>query len=160
LLCLGSVLENNLCERSRKDFVRLIKANLEYNYYRYNYSLLTKECASYIRNTVSESLRSKEPMQVGSLVCGMDNDTPNLFLIDQLGSMEKVTKGVLGYASHFLYGLMDDCYKKDFNLSDGKSCIKKCILELKTRFLLNIVNFDVFLVNKEGVEDISKEFNN
>ena len=144
---------------TRKDFARLAKSNLSYNYYRYNNKLLTSEVANYTRSLVADSLRTRNPMQVGSLVAGVDDGAPSLYLIDQLGSIEKVTKGVLGYASHFLYGLMDDCYKSDFSLEDGKDCIKKCINELKTRFLVNIVNFDVFVIDVNGIKDVSDEFN-
>lgn len=144
---------------TRKDFTKQIKANLQYNYYRYNTPLLTSEAAQFTRYTVADSLRSKHPFQVGSIVAGVDDGVPSLYLIEQLGGMEKVTKAVLGYASHFLYGLMDSCYKKDFNLEDGKDCIKKCIFELKTRFLVNIKAFDVFVISKEGITNISNEFN-
>jgi 20S proteasome subunit beta 4 len=142
----------------RKDFSKLVKANTEYYYYRYNTRLITSEVANFTRNLVSDSLRSRNPMQVGSIIAGFDDGVPSLYIIEQLGAIEKVTKAVLGYASHFLYGLMDDCYKKDFSLDDGKDCIKKCIKELKTRFLINIVDFDVFVISRNGVENISSEF--
>lgn len=145
---------------TRKDFIKLAKSNINYNYYRYNNRLLTSESANFTRSLVSESLRSRNPMQVSSLIAGFDNNQPSLYLIEQLGAIEKVTKGVLGYASYFLYGLMDDCYKKDFTLSEGKECVRKCIQELKTRFLINIVNFDVYVITKDGIDDISNEFDN
>ena len=160
-----SIGENQLLSCSgevstRKEFVKLAKANLNYNYYKYNNRLLTSEAANYTRSLVSESLRSRNPMQVASLIAGVDDGKPCLYLIEQLGSIEKVTKGVLGYASYFLYGLMDDCYKSDFSLDEGKDCIRKCIQELKTRFLINIVNFDVFVITSNGVNDVSSEFEN
>jgi len=155
LLC--SVAETS----TRQNFMRLVKANVNYNYFRHGNDMTTKELASFTRNMVSDSLRSRSPMQVASLVAGVDEDgSTHLYLIEQLGSMQEVTRGALGYCSYFLYGLMDDCYKKDFSLDEGKLCIKKCIYELKTRFLINLVNFDVFLVSKDGYTDISGEFNN
>ena len=54
---------------------------------------------------------------------------------------------------------MDNFYKKDLDLSEGEMIIKKCIKELKTRFAINMVNFDVFKITKEGIEDISNKFN-
>jgi 20S proteasome subunit beta 4 len=152
---LGSVADVS----ARKDFSKLIKANVNYYYYRYGNRLLTKETAHFTRKTVWDSLRSRKPYQVASLVAGFDEGEPNLYLIEQLGSMEKVTRGAIGYCSHFLYGLMDNCYKKDFSLEEGVDCIKKCIKELKTRFLVNLVNFDVVLIDKDGAKNISSEFN-
>ena len=42
---------------------------------------------------------------------------------------------------------------------EGEDIIKKCINELKTRFSINMVDFDVFKITKEGIEDISNKFN-
>ena len=55
---------------------------------------------------------------------------------------------------------MDNFYKKDMSLADGEMVIKNCIKELKTRFAINMVNFDVFKITKNGIEDISNKFNN
>lgn len=144
---------------TRKDFTKLVKSNLQYNYYKYSNNLLTSEVASFTRHMVADSLRSRNPYQVGSIIAGVDDGVPSLYLIESLGGMERVSKAVLGYASHFLYGLMDSCHKKDFSLEDGKDCIKKCIQELKVRFLMNIQDFDVFVISKNGIVDISNEFN-
>lgn len=142
----------------RKDFSKLIKANLTYHYYRYNTHLLTKETAQFTRNTVWESLRSKNAMQVASLIAGVDNNEPYLYIIEQLGGMERVMKGAIGYCSHFLYGTMDSNYKKDINEEEAKDIIRKCIHELKVRFLANLVNFDVLLIKNDSIENISSEF--
>lgn len=142
----------------RKDFAGLVKAETNYYYYRYNQRLETKELASFTRNLVAESLRTRNRYMVSSMVAGFDKE-PSLFLIENLGAMERVTKCAMGYCSYFLYGLMDTYYSKDFSLKEGKDCIKSCIYELKTRFLINITEYDVWLVNKDGVSDISYEFN-
>ena len=54
---------------------------------------------------------------------------------------------------------MDNYYKKDLNLEEGEIIIKNCINELKTRFSINMVDFDVFKLTKNGIEDVSNKFN-
>ena len=54
---------------------------------------------------------------------------------------------------------MDNCYKKNFGYEDGEKCIKSCIKELKTRFLVNMVDFNVYKISKNGIEDVSSAFN-
>ena len=54
---------------------------------------------------------------------------------------------------------MDNYYKKDLTLEEGEVIISKCINELKTRFSINMVDFDVFKLTKNEIEDISKKFN-
>ena len=54
---------------------------------------------------------------------------------------------------------MDNYYKKDFDYETGEKCIKSCINELKTRFLVNMVKFNVYKISKDKIEDISIKFN-
>ena len=142
----------------KKNFPKLVKANLELYFFRNGHRLTTDETAAYIRKELAEGIRSS-PHQCNCLVAGYDNDGPKLYWLDYLGSYAKILKAAHGYGAYFLYGLMDNFYKKDLNLNEGEDIIKKCINELKTRFSINMVNFDVFKVTKDGVEDISDKFN-
>jgi hypothetical protein len=45
------------------------------------------------------------------------------------------------------------------DLNTGIDCIRACIFELKKRFLINMVDFTVYLIDKSGTLDVSKEFN-
>lgn len=142
----------------RKTFSKLVQCNLEYYYYLNGNRLNTSEVANYVRNLYAEGIRS-HPHQCNALIAGYDLDGPKLFWADYLGSMQQVTKGAHGYGAYFLYGLMDNFYKKDFFIEDGEKCISACINELKTRFLVNMVDFNVYKVTKNGIEDISAKFN-
>ena len=142
----------------RKNFTKLIEANMEYYYYLNGTRLTTDEAASYVRTTLAEGIRSS-PYQCNVIVAGYDSDGPKLYWLDYLGSMGKVNKAAQGYGAYFLYGLMDNYYKKDFNYEDACDCVRKCIKELKTRFLVNLVDYDVFKISKDGIQDVSDEFN-
>jgi len=85
----------------------------------------------------------------------VDDNGSHLYWLDYLGSLQKVTKGALGYGSHFLYGIMDNFYNSNFSLDEGKACIGKCINELRTRFVIALNNFHVKLIDKDGITDIS-----
>ena len=45
------------------------------------------------------------------------------------------------------------------DLETGIECVKACIFELKKRFLINLVDFTVCLISKQGVQNISDDFN-
>ena len=142
----------------KKNFSKLIRANMELYYFKNGQRLTTDEAAAYIRNELSEGIRSS-PHQCNCLIAGYDIDGPKLYWLDYLGSYAKLLKAAHGYGAYFLYGLMDNFYKKDLSLTDGEDIIKKCISELKKRFSINMVNFDVFKITKDGIEDISDKFN-
>ena len=143
----------------KKDFPKYVKANMEAYYFENGQRLTTDETASYIRYLLATGIRSS-PHQCNCLLAGFDVDGPKLYWLDYLGSYVKLLKAAHGYGAYFLYGLMDNFYKKDMSLADGEMVIKNCIKELKTRFSINMVNFDVFKITKNGIEDISKKFNN
>ena len=142
----------------KKNFAKLIKANMELYFFMNGQRLTTDETASYIRKELAEGIRSS-PHQCNCLLAGYDVDGPKLYWLDYLGSYAKLLKAAHGYGAYFLYGLMDNFYKKNLSLVEGEDIIKKCINELKTRFSINMVDFDVFKITKEGIEDISNKFN-
>ena len=142
----------------KKNFPKLVKANMELYYFQNGQRLTTDETATYIRKELAEGIRSS-PHQCNCLVAGFDSDGPKLYWLDYLGSYAKLLKAAHGYVAYFLYGLMDNFYKKDLSLKEGEIIIKNCISELKTRFAINMVDFDVFKITKDGIEDISDKFN-
>ena len=142
----------------KKNFSKYIKANMENYYFQNGQRLTTDETAAYIRKELAEGIRST-PHQCNCLVAGFDVDGPKLYWLDYLGSYAKLLKAAHGYGAYFLYGLMDNFYKKDLSLKDGEMIITKCINELKTRFSINMVDFDIFKITKDGIEDISNKFN-
>ena len=143
----------------KKNFAKYIKANMKNYYFQNGQRLTTDETAAYIRKELAEGIRSS-PHQCNCILAGYDIDGPKLYWLDYLGSYAKLLKAAHGYGAYFLYGLMDNFYKKDLQLNEGEDIIKKCINELKTRFSINMVDFDVFKITKDGIEDISNKFNN
>ena len=136
----------------------MVKANLELYFFKNGHRLTTDESAAYIRKELAEGIRSS-PHQCNCLLAGYNNDGPKLYWLDYLGSYAKLLKAAHGYGAYFLYGLMDNFYKKDLQLNEGEDIIKKCINELKTIFSINMANFDVFKISKDGIEDVSNKFN-
>ena len=142
----------------KKNFSKYIKANMENYYFQNGQRLTTDETAAFIRKELAEGIRSN-PHQCNCLIAGFDADGPKLYWLDYLGSYTKLLKAAHGYGAYFLYGLMDNYYKKNLSLKEGELIIQKCINELKTRFSINMVDFDVFKITKDGIEDISNNFN-
>lgn len=98
----------------------------------------------------------KAPFQTNVLLAGFDQNTgASLYFIDYLASMAKVNFGAHGYCANFILSVFDREWKKGLNEEEGLQVIKKCIHELKTRFLINQPNFVVKLVNKDGIKIIS-----
>lgn len=79
---------------------------------------------------------------------------PSLYWMDYLASFTKVKFGAHGYAGAFVSSVFDRDFKENMTEQEGIEVIKKCIHELKSRFLINQPNFTIKLVNKDGIKEI------
>ena len=66
-----------------------------------------------------------------------------------------MTKGAHGYAGYFVNSVLDNSFQKDMSLDDGVAALKKCIHELRTRFIIKQPSFVAKIVTKEGIKVIN-----
>ncbi|OMJ78900.1 hypothetical protein SteCoe_21169 [Stentor coeruleus] len=133
----------------RINFSDLMQKNIHLYYYRNSVKLTTEATANFVRTVISENLR-KKPSFADLLIGGVDSE-PALYYLDYLGVMQKVRKAAHGHAGHFLYGLMDNWWKPDLTLEEGKEIARKCVQQVRTRFLVNQQKFIVKVVDKNGI---------
>ena len=74
-----------------------------------------------------------------------------LYWMDYLGTLQQVQKGAHGYAGYFVNSVLDNEFRHDMNLEQGIAAMQKCIVELRTRFMINQPNFIAKVVTKDGV---------
>eukprot|EP00415_Alexandrium_ostenfeldii_P000614 UN0614 len=134
------------------NFVEFVEKNIKLHTLRTGLKLSTKAAANFTRNELAYSLR-KGPYQADLLIAVIDDDGPALYFLDYLASMEKVNKAAQGYGAFFTLGLMDRYYKPDLTLEEAKEVIRKCIKEMETRFVINLGNYKVKVVDKAGVRE-------
>lgn len=139
----------------RDNFGNYIKRNIALKELRDQHPMTTAEIANFTRNELHESMRSS-PYQVNILIGGVDADTdvPSLYWSDYLASMTPVTYGVQGHAGNFLLSVLDSDWKKDMTREEALAVFNKCTVELKARFLINMPNWVVRIITKDGVEEV------
>eukprot|EP01147_Barroeca_monosierra_P009201 gene9201-1487_t len=137
------------------NFGEYIQANLKLQALTNGFEASTSSMANYIRQNIADALRSRGAYQVNSLVAGWDKvDGPSLYYLDYLGAMVKVPFGAHGYGSFFTLATMDHHFRKDMTLDDAKDVLRKCFLEVKTRFLINLDTFKIRVVDADGIREI------
>ena len=77
-----------------------------------------------------------------------------LYWLDYLGTLQQVSKGAHGYAAYFVNSVLDNNFFHKMTLDEGIETMKKCIQELKTRFIINQPTFVAKIVTKEGIRVI------
>lgn len=124
---------------------------------RHHVELQPKAASSWIRNQLAKSLRSRSPYQVNVLIAGFDvpSSAPALYWMDYLGTMAEVPFAAQGYGAMFTMGLMDRFHRPDMNLEEGLDLLRKCIDELKKRFIVDLGTWKVRVIDRQGIKEVT-----
>jgi 20S proteasome subunit beta 4 len=90
------------------------------------------------------------------LIAGYDVSTlsSQLYWIDYLGTSVSVPFTAHGYGAFYVLSILDRYHRPDISLDEAKVLIKKCIEELKSRFIINLTGFMIKVVDKDGIREI------
>lgn len=133
-----------------KNFTELIQKNVKLYSLNNDANLSTNAAGNFIRNQMATALR-KGPYQTNLLLAGYDvNDGPSLYFLDMYAAMSKVDFAAHGYAANFILSVFDRDWKKGMTVEQGVDVLKKCLHELKTRFLIAQPLFVIKIVDKDG----------
>jgi len=138
------------------NFGDLMAKNIKLNGIRNGYDHSPAECANFVRKSLADALRTREAYQVNLLLGGYDaHDGPELYYIDYFGAMAKVPFGAHGYGSFFTLATLDRHYKEGMNFEEAKDVMRKCIEEVRTRFIVNMPAFTVRVIDREGTHEVT-----
>lgn len=71
-----------------------------------------------------------------------------------MGSLAKLNYGAHGYCANFILSVFDRDWQPDLTEEEAIEVIKKCIFELKTRFLISQPKFFIKIVDAQGIRVI------
>lgn len=135
-------------------FAEYIQANIQLYTMRENDRELSPTAtASFVRNQLATSIRSRKPYQVNVLLAGYDSNTgvPSLNWIDYLGTQSELPYAAHGYAGFYCTSLLDKHYRKGMSLDEGLELLKVCIQELERRMPIDFKGCYIKVVDKEGI---------
>ncbi|GME90294.1 unnamed protein product [Ambrosiozyma monospora] len=136
-------------------FAEYIQANIQLFNMRENTEMNSKAIASFIRQELAKSIRSRKPFQVQTILGGMNKgEEPFLSMIDYLGTRVDMPYVAHGYAAFYTMSLLDHHYTKDDTLDDGLKLLVMCNDELNKRMPIDFKGLNVKVVDKDGVRAI------
>lgn len=136
-------------------FAEYIAKNIQLYKMRNGYELSPSAAANFTRRNLADYLRSRTPYFVNLLLAGYNDETgPELYFVDYLASMVKVPYAAHGYGGFFSLSIMDRHYKADMTQEDAYEVMKKCVREIHKRLVVNLPNFKVQLISKDGIQDL------
>lgn len=141
-------------------FAEYVQANIQLYTMRENdVELSPKATASFVRNQLALSLRSRKPFQVNVLLGGYDvkTETASLNWIDYLGTNVELPYAAHGYAAFYCSSLLDRHYRKDMDTQEGLRLLRMCLKELELRMPIDFKGVYVKVVDKDGVRAVDEE---
>ena len=138
------------CDRVR--FAEYVQRNIALKGMQTDLEMSMNATAYFIRSTLATSLRSRRPYQTNVLLGGVDDETgPELYYMDYMGALQKVNFAAHGYSSYFALSIMDRYWKPDMTLEEGKALLRKCVEQLRTRFLVSLPSFMLKIITADGI---------
>nr|ACO10511.1 Proteasome subunit beta type-2 [Caligus rogercresseyi] len=138
------------------EFAEFMTKNIQLYKLRNAYEMSPSEAANFIRRNLADSLRSRNPFHVNLLVAGFDkkSEQAELYSMDYLAGMVKTAHATHGYGGVFSSGILDRHYKPDMTVEEGYNLLKNCIAEIQKRLIINLPNFGVQIVTKDGIKSL------
>ncbi|XP_060536393.1 proteasome subunit beta type-2-like [Cylas formicarius] len=136
-------------------FAEYIEKNIQLYKMRNTYELSPKEAAYFTRRNLADALRTRSAYMVNLLLAGYDEkDGPQLYYMDYLASVANVDYAAHGYGGYFSLSIMDRNYLKNMTPDQGYDLLKKCVQEVHKRLIINLPNFKVQIIDKNGIRDL------
>ncbi|XP_032788145.2 proteasome subunit beta type-2 [Daphnia magna] len=137
-------------------FAEYIEKNIQLYKMRNGYELSPPAAANFTRRNLADSLRSRSPYMVNFLLAGYSERTgPELYWMDYLASMIKTPFATHGYGGMFSIGIMDRYYRPDLTEEEAYDILKKCVAEIQKRLIINLPNFQVKVLDKNGIRALN-----
>merc|ERR1719481_578873 len=137
-------------------FAEYIAKNIQLYKMRNGYELSPSAAANFTRRNLADYLRSRTPYSVNPLIAGYDKESEGcaLYVLDYLASMVKAPYAAHGYGGFFTTALLDRHFRKDLTREEAYELMKDCVREIQKRLVINLPNFEVRIVDKNGVSNM------
>lgn len=136
-------------------FAEYVSKNIQLYKMRNGYELSPKSAANFTRRNLADYLRSRTPYFTNLLLAGYDeHDGPELYFMDYFASLVKLPYAAHGYGAFFVLGLIDRLYRANMSQEEAFDLVTKCITEIQKRLIINLPNFKVHVIDKDGTRDM------
>ncbi|KAG8254244.1 Proteasome subunit beta type-2 [Homalodisca vitripennis] len=113
-------------------------------------------CTYWTVSTYKLDFVNATPYQVNMLMGGYDNEAgPVLYFVDYLAALVKIPYYAYGYGGYVSLSVIDRYYGKgDMTPEEGYELLKKCVVEIQKRLVINLPNFQVQMISKDGIVEL------
>ena len=96
--------------------------------------------------------RRYAPLITQTIVGGIDEEGPSLFVLDVLGSLLPDKYAAVGSGTEIAMGVLEESYKDNLNLTEAKVIVSKAIKSAISRDAMSGDGIDFLLISKDGIK--------
>lgn len=98
------------------------------------------------------------PFLTQTIVGGMDEEGPSLFVMDPLGSLIPDKFAAVGSGAEIAMGVLEDSYKDGLTVEEAKEIVLRAVKSAISRDVASGDGVDLLVITKEGTREESKAF--
>ncbi|TRO46591.1 archaeal proteasome endopeptidase complex subunit beta [Candidatus Bathyarchaeota archaeon] len=98
------------------------------------------------------------PLIIQTIVGGIDDSGPALYVLDVLGSLLPDTYAAVGSGAQMATGVLEQGYKDKMTQKDAKNLVLKAIKSAVRRDVMSGDGIDFLIITKEGIQEETFDF--
>jgi proteasome beta subunit len=118
--------------------------------------VLVKSAAKVMSNVLFS--RRLIPLITQTIVGGMDDDGPSIYVLDVLGSVLPDKYAAVGSGAQIAIGVLEEGYKEGMSLQDAKELMLRAIKSAVSRDVMSGDGVDFMTITKEGIQEETSNF--
>jgi proteasome beta subunit len=95
--------------------------------------------------------RRYAPLITQTIVGGLDEEGPSLYVLDVLGSLLPDNYAAVGSGTEIAMGVLEDSYKENLSVTEAKKIVSKAIKSAISRDAMSGDGIDFLIITKDGV---------
>ena len=102
--------------------------------------------------------RRYAPLITQTIVGGLDDEGPSLYVLDVLGSLIPDKYAAVGSGTEIAMGVLEEGYKEELNIEEAKSLVTRAVKSAISRDAMSGDGIDFLIITKEGIVEESIKF--
>jgi proteasome beta subunit len=115
-----------------------------------------RSAAKLVSNVLFEQRRA--PLITQTIVGGIDEEGPSIYVLDILGSLISEKYAVVGSGTEIAMGVIEDGYKENITMEEAKDLVVRAIKSAISRDVMSGDGIDFLLITKGGIKEESIKF--
>lgn len=98
------------------------------------------------------------PYITQTIIGGVDEDGPSIYILDLMGSVIKDKHASVGTGAEIATGVLENEYKDGISIEEGKEIVNRALKAALARDSASGDGVDVLVITKEGIKEESTKF--